>query len=112
MSVIAVDTQLLPVSSVCLFVCWSGKCIVTKRLIGSNAVWGGEWGRSRDEVVGLGGDRRRGRSSFGGEFGTSHCNQWGLCCVVVQNCVNQSSSLWGGEWSFWRDECIRWVHMP
>jgi len=25
------------------------------------------------------GDRRRGRGSFVGEFGASHCNQWGLC---------------------------------
>jgi len=29
------------------------------------------------------GDRRRGNSSLGGEFAASHCNQWGLCCVVV-----------------------------
>jgi len=28
---------------------------------------------------------------FGGEFGASHCNQWGLCCVVVWKCVNRSS---------------------
>jgi len=25
------------------------------------------------------GDRRRGRGSFGGKFGASHCNKWGLC---------------------------------
>jgi len=25
-------------------------------------------------VLDFGGDRRRGRDSFGGEFGTSHCN--------------------------------------
>jgi len=24
-----------------------------------------------------------GEESFGGEFGASHCNQWGLCYVVV-----------------------------
>ena len=29
-------------------------------------------------VLDWGGDRRR-RGSFGGEFGASHCNQWGLC---------------------------------
>jgi len=29
-------------------------------------------------------DRRRERGSFGGEFGASHCNQRGLCCVVVR----------------------------
>jgi len=27
------------------------------------------------------GYRRRGRDSFEGEFGASHCNQWGICCV-------------------------------
>jgi len=35
-----------------------------------------------------GGDRRWASpspvSNFGGEFGSSHSNQWGLCCVVVQ----------------------------
>jgi len=30
-------------------------------------------------VLDRGGDRRRGRGSFGGEFGAPHCNQWGLC---------------------------------
>jgi len=29
------------------------------------------------------GDRRRGRDSFGGEFGASHCNQWGLCDTAL-----------------------------
>ena len=35
----------------------------------------------------FGGYRLRGRGSLGGEFVASHCNQWGLCCVVVWNCV-------------------------
>jgi len=30
-------------------------------------------------VLDFGGDRR----SLGGEFVASHCNQWGLCCVIV-----------------------------
>jgi len=34
-------------------------------------------------VLDFGGDRRRGRGSLGGEFAASHCNQWGICCVVV-----------------------------
>jgi len=42
-------------------------------------------------VLDFGGDRRRGRGSFGGEFGTSHCNQLGLCCVVARKCMNRSS---------------------
>jgi len=29
-------------------------------------------------VLDFGGDRQRGRGSFGGEFGASHCNQWGV----------------------------------
>jgi len=29
-----------------------------------------------------GNDRRRGRGSFGGEFGASHCNQWGRRCTL------------------------------
>jgi len=34
-------------------------------------------------VLDWGGDRGRGMGSFAGEFGTSHCNQWGLCCIVA-----------------------------
>jgi len=30
-------------------------------------------------ILDFGGDRRRGRDSLRGEFGASHCNQWGLC---------------------------------
>jgi len=36
-------------------------------------------------VLDGGGDRRRGRGSFGNEFGAFHCNQWELCCVVVEH---------------------------
>ena len=42
-------------------------------------------------VLDGGGDRQRGRGSFEGEFGASHCNQWGLCCIVLQKCVNRLS---------------------
>jgi len=38
-------------------------------------------------VLDFGGDRRRGRGSLEGEFVASHCNQWGLCCVVVWKCI-------------------------
>jgi len=38
-------------------------------------------------VLDFGGDRLRGRGSFGGEFAASHCNQWGFCCVVVWKCI-------------------------
>jgi len=46
-----------------------------------DAVWDGEWGRSNDWCISSGGNRRRVRGSFGpigGQFGASHCNQWGL----------------------------------
>jgi len=36
-------------------------------------------------VLDGGGDRRRGKGSFGGEFGASHCNQWGLCDALFSN---------------------------
>ena len=41
------------------------------------------------------GDHQRGRGSFGDEFGVSHCNQLGICCIVVQKCMQQSSCHWG-----------------
>jgi len=42
-------------------------------------------------VLDGGDDSRRNRGNFGGEFGASHCNQLGLCCVVVRKCVQRSS---------------------
>jgi len=39
-------------------------------------------------VLDEGGYHRRGRGSFGGEFGPSLCNQWGICCIVVRKWVN------------------------
>ena len=36
-------------------------------------------------VLDFGGDRRRGRDRFGGEFGASHCNQWGICDALFSN---------------------------
>jgi len=36
-------------------------------------------------VLDGGGDRRKGRGSFGGEFGASHCNQWGTCDALFSN---------------------------
>ena len=35
-------------------------------------------------VLDVGGDHQReGRVSFGGKYGASHCNRWGLCCIVM-----------------------------
>jgi len=43
-------------------------------------------------VLDFGGDRREGEGAvFGCEYGASHCNQWGLCCVVVWKCIQRSS---------------------
>ena len=36
-------------------------------------------------VLDLGDDRRRGRGSFGGEFWSSYCNQWGLFDALFSN---------------------------
>ena len=50
-----------------------------------DVVGDGEWGRSRDgcRLLDAGGDRRRGRGSFGVKFGASHCNQWRLCDAAL-----------------------------
>jgi len=37
----------------------------------------------------MGGDRQRGRGSFGGEFGAFYCNQWGRRRALPK-------LLWGG----------------
>jgi len=53
-----------------------------------------EVGRRMGVLDGVpGGDRRRGRGSFGVEFLVSHCNQWGLCCIVVQKYVKGGDAL-------------------
>jgi len=75
--------QLSPIISVGLSVCLS----VRKVYCGKTADW--IWMPFRvvsrvGRVMGVidgGGDRRRGRGSFGGKRGTSHCNQLGLCEV-------------------------------
>jgi len=38
-----------------------------------------------DRRMGLleGGDHQRGKGSFGGKCWAFHCNQWGLCGVVI-----------------------------
>ena len=55
------------------------------------------------------GDRRRGRGSFGGEFGASHCNQLWLRCIVVRERCALPKWLLGGlvwhscsvTWHYW-----------
>ena len=46
-------------------------------------------------VLDGGGDRQR-EGSFEGKYGASHSNQWGLCCVLVQERRALPKLLWGG----------------
>jgi len=48
--------------------------------------------------VDAGGYHWRGRSSFGGEFGASHCNQWELCCVVCKSAWTDGAVVWNCKW--------------
>ena len=50
-----------------------------------DAVWGGECGRSRNGCTRFWWWSSKGKGSFGGEFGASHCNQWGLCDALFSN---------------------------
>ena len=36
-----------------------------------------------EEGLDGGADRQRGRGNSEGKCGTSHCNQWGLCGIVI-----------------------------
>jgi len=69
---------------------------VAKLLIGFGCRLGCEWvGRGMgvlDWVVIV-----EGEGQFWCEFGVSHCNQWGLYCIVVQKCVKQSSCCLGSR---------------
>ena len=55
-----------------------------------DAVWNGEWGQLRDGCIRWDGWSSKGRGSFGGEFGSSYCNQWGLCNAALPK------MLWAG----------------
>jgi len=95
-SVIGID--LAPIPSVGLCVCLS---VCLESVLWKTA----DWIQMPFEMVsgvlrGMGvfdgsGDRRRGRGSFGGTCLASNCNQRGLCCVVVQKCVNRPSCSLG-----------------
>jgi len=77
-------TGVYPRPSVCLCVCLESVLWQNGRL-DPDAVWGGEWGRSRDGVLDGGGARRREWAVLGGEFEASHCNQWGLRDALFSN---------------------------
>jgi len=76
----------LPRPSVCLSV---GPEIVLWQngRLDPDAIWGGEWGRSRTGVLdGVVIVEREG--AVLGEFEVSHCNQWGLCNALFSNCFD------------------------
>jgi len=66
-----------------------------------DAVWGGEWGRAWYGCIRFWWWSLNDNGQFGGEFAASHCNQWGLSCVVVWKCVQRSSCrlAWWVEWA-------------
>jgi len=101
-------SHLLVGLSVCRSVCMES-VLWQNDWVDPDAVWM-VIGFGRGMVV-LDGDgyRRRGRGSFGVEFGAYHCNQWGLCCVVVWKCMNRLSCCWGW-WVRWA-QALMGVHM-
>jgi len=95
------DTGVSSILSVGLWVC----LCVQKASFGKTADWIrirlGWWVGSVERLVYW-------MTDEGGEFGASHWNQWGLCCIVVRKCVNRPSCRLGGELSQLRHSCIRW----
>jgi len=78
-----VCTHLLPIPSVGLLIgpesiLWQNGCFDL------DAIWGDEWSWLTDGVLDGGGDRPRGRGTFWGKCGASHCKQLRL----LQKCVN------------------------
>jgi len=53
-----------------------------------DAVWDGRLDETRDEQV----------VGFGGRCGAPRCNQWGVCGIAVQKCMNRRAAVWGGAW--------------
>ena len=83
-------------------------CIVAKRLMGSGCRLGWWVGRAGYGCIRFWWWSSKGKGQFRGEFAASHCNQWGLCCVVVWKCVERSSYVWRGELGGPRHSCVRW----
>jgi len=51
-----------------------------------DAVWSGEWGRSKDGCIRWGWILSKGKEQFWGKCWESHCNQWRLCGIVIFCC--------------------------
>jgi len=110
-SISTLDTGFLPrpsvvCLSVCLSICWS-VCLESvlwqNGWVDLDAFWGGELGYSKDGCIRWWWLSLKG--SFGGEFGASHCNQWGFCCVVVRKCMNR----WSCHLKWWVGSVAAWV---
>jgi len=84
---ISIGVDLLPRPSVglsvCLSVCAESVLWQNGRLY-PDAVWGDERGWSRDERIRRGWSSSKRKGQFWGKCWASHCNQRGLCCVVVR----------------------------
>jgi len=62
----------------------------------------GRTGPGMRQMVGFR-DRSTGRSTFGGEFGVRHCNQWRLHGARVRQCLNRRNCHLG-----W---CVLWAEV-
>ena len=60
-------------------------------------------------VLDQGRDRRRGRGDVGSKCGASHCNQWGLCGVVVLWREGWRRSSSHVTWDFMFLVCLKFV---
>jgi len=52
-----------------------------------------------------------GRGQFGGEFGASHCNQWGLCSIIVRERCILPKLLWGGLLLYKFEQKMKYVEI-
>jgi len=83
--------------SVCVSV-WPESVLWQNGWLDPDTVWDGEWGRSRDGCIRWGWWSSKGKGQFCGWILASHCNQWGLCCVVVRAEVRAAIELSLGRW--------------
>ena len=67
----------------------------------------GRTGSQMRQVVGFG-DQSTGRGTFGGEFRSRHCNQWGLYGVRVRSALTVGAVVWGRACGGPKHCCIRW----
>jgi len=95
--------------SVCLSIC--PKSVLWRNSwLDPDAVWGGELDRTCYGCIRFWWWCWRGRGIFGSEFGASHCNEWGICCIVVWICVQRSSCRLA--WWVGLPQALMGVHVP